>query len=430
MTDLKHLLTRYVEENTPTTPPEFSTVTASTSGSSLASGRRRGRTAVAVVASMAMVAALVILSALPHLLRDGQPSVAASGVPILPAPQSLLGTWVSSDITGFDESTKLPGADRAYITFNTDNTWIGSDGCNPLVGTYQWTGSATFTASGQAAFDMGCANVPNLNVVTEAASVSVTRGYAKFFDSSGTQLATYHRPYGATTPRAQLVAAASPSLALTTWGSSSCPARIASITAGTSNQLAVELVAPPHQACTLNFLPTTHTIALPTVGVDVHAPMTVTIPERGSYDITIPVDVQTLACPNRIPAYHALQHSTPGPLVPPGPSEGIVCRYSALTRNPKGKPVVEVPVPHPAQLAEELNSGRPVEPGFISCPVDNGVRYLVMFRYANAPTESVVVGLTGCAWAVAVTPPTAARWLTPDARNQLESASRRLKASS
>ncbi|MBT0768761.1 META domain-containing protein [Kineosporia sp. J2-2] len=98
----------------------------------------------------------------------------------------VLGTWYPWDIPGYttDEFGMQTFRD-ASITFSDDGTWKGSDGCNGLGGTYEVTVEGGFTATPPEATTMiGCANVPNVTVLTTATQVE-KRGEELVFSGKG-----------------------------------------------------------------------------------------------------------------------------------------------------------------------------------------------------------------------------------------------------
>jgi hypothetical protein len=89
-------------------------------------------------------------------------------------------------------------------------------------------------------------------------------------------------------------------------------------------------------------------------------------------------------------------------VVPGGPTEILVCRYSGLGAKPSSPGafrlishhlITDTAVVRP--IAQELNHLKPAG-GPTACPADNDTAIIAFFRYRNASTNPVTVGLSGC----------------------------------
>lgn len=90
-------------------------------------------------------------------------------------------------------------------------------------------------------------------------------------------------------------------------------------------------------------------------------------------------------------------------LVPPGPRQVLLCRYSGLNPTPAhaGRLLAHRLVISPATISElraRFNALRPFGPGAYSCPVDFGVTIIAFFRYLPTPEsdDPVTVDPGGC----------------------------------
>ena len=107
---------------------------------------------------------------------------------------AIVGTWRPVEIPGYTPPPQYPDAFRgATITFDGKHTLRGTDGCNAFNVSYRVT-AAGFLRVGQGPETLiGCANVPNDQVVSSAARVQISGGSLTFVDSHGTLLGRYDR---------------------------------------------------------------------------------------------------------------------------------------------------------------------------------------------------------------------------------------------
>jgi hypothetical protein len=162
---------------------------------------RRRRTGLVVAAAVAAVAAIGLVITVSGIRTDAP---VAGSTPGLTA--ALIGTWRPVKITGYNGQLPRSGpatagtAAKADISFTADGRWTGSDGCNGLGGTYKATdhGSITTESSGLTTA-MGCANVPNLDVLENVARFTIepirdSMGRSlRLYAADGHLLATYQR---------------------------------------------------------------------------------------------------------------------------------------------------------------------------------------------------------------------------------------------
>ncbi|GAA3624936.1 hypothetical protein GCM10022223_47540 [Kineosporia mesophila] len=109
--------------------------------------------------------------------------------------KSVEGTWYPLAITGWSVSDFGRSTyGTAYLTFD-DGDWKASDGCNGQRGTYDLTADGTFEMDSGASTEIGCANVPHVDVMDGATQVRVD-GDTLIFAVSGenpSELARYTR---------------------------------------------------------------------------------------------------------------------------------------------------------------------------------------------------------------------------------------------
>ena len=105
----------------------------------------------------------------------------------------VVGTWKPVWIAGFTRDLAAL-AETAFVSFDTAGNWRGSDGCNGLAGTYQVDPSGTFKATPSGLRTLiGCANVPNDDVMRTATRVSGGDAALTFLAVDGRELARYVR---------------------------------------------------------------------------------------------------------------------------------------------------------------------------------------------------------------------------------------------
>jgi hypothetical protein len=85
-------------------------------------------------------------------------------------------------------------AGDAVVTFDAAGRWSGSDGCNRLGGTYQVDPSGAFKGTLDGVHTLiGCANVPNDDVMRTATRATGGDAELTFQSSDGRDLARYVR---------------------------------------------------------------------------------------------------------------------------------------------------------------------------------------------------------------------------------------------
>jgi heat shock protein HslJ len=163
----------------------------------------RRRTWMISGAAAAAVAAVAITGfALTGGNAPEQPPVAAPGVPqsstqttaaVQPlSAKTVAGTWRATQITG-TKSLKSARPDDPVLVFKADGTWSGSDGCNPLQGTFTIGQRGEFAAKIGPQHMIGCENVPHTGVLQSAQRIEVTADTLTFAAADGHELARYAR---------------------------------------------------------------------------------------------------------------------------------------------------------------------------------------------------------------------------------------------
>jgi heat shock protein HslJ len=109
-----------------------------------------------------------------------------------PTAESVSGTWRPVQISGL-KSLKASRPDDPVLVLRPDGTWGGSDGCNPLEGTYTIGQRGEFSATAGPQRLIGCDNVPHTGVLQAAKRIAVDGDALKFFSADGRELASYAR---------------------------------------------------------------------------------------------------------------------------------------------------------------------------------------------------------------------------------------------
>nr|WP_239063304.1 META domain-containing protein [Streptomyces sp. SID13031] len=106
--------------------------------------------------------------------------------------QTVVGSWRPVRLSGFT-TLKTARPDDPIITFNADGTWIGSDGCNGLSGTYSIGQRGEFTSKSNGQREAGCENVPHTAVLAAAKRITSTKTDLTFYAGDGREVARYAR---------------------------------------------------------------------------------------------------------------------------------------------------------------------------------------------------------------------------------------------
>jgi len=107
---------------------------------------------------------------------------------------TVAGTWRPVMVTGYELPAEYPDGFRtATITFNGAGRWMGSDGCNGLSGTYGFHGDGELEATVGPSTLIGCANVPNAQVLVSATRARLNGSELTLLDNRGQVLARYER---------------------------------------------------------------------------------------------------------------------------------------------------------------------------------------------------------------------------------------------
>lgn len=125
-------------------------------------------------------------------VAGGQAPAAERATPQILTAQTVSGTWRPLEITGV-KSLRAARPQDPVLTLRPDGTWVGSDGCNGLQGTYTIGQRGAFSATSGPQHMIGCDNVPHTGVLTSAKRVAVDGDTLQFFGADGRQLASYAR---------------------------------------------------------------------------------------------------------------------------------------------------------------------------------------------------------------------------------------------
>jgi heat shock protein HslJ len=107
---------------------------------------------------------------------------------------ALVGTWRPLEIAGYRVPAAYPDAmTYAAITFLSDGNWRASDGCNMTHGSYVLDSGGRISVTSGPTTLIGCANVPNAEVLSRARTVQVVGDRLTLRSTPGATLATYQR---------------------------------------------------------------------------------------------------------------------------------------------------------------------------------------------------------------------------------------------
>ena len=77
----------------------------------------------------------------------------------------------------------------------------------------------------------------------------------------------------------------------------------------------------------------------------------------------------------------------------------MLCRYGGLNAPaPRGLERERLVTSHAriTRLTTDFNALRPLPPGIVNCPLDDGSEIVATFRYPSRGEDVVTVGLSGC----------------------------------
>jgi heat shock protein HslJ len=106
--------------------------------------------------------------------------------------QTVAGTWRPVQLSGFT-TLKAARPDAPTITFKADGTWVGSDGCNGINGTYSIGQHGEFSSKSGSQRMVGCDNVPHTAVLAEAKRITSDKTGLTFYAGDGREVARYAR---------------------------------------------------------------------------------------------------------------------------------------------------------------------------------------------------------------------------------------------
>lgn len=154
--------------------------------------------------SGAAAAAVAVIAAVGFSLHGSSESTPqpAAGNPTTPAvsnatapsatAQAVTGSWRPVELDGF-KALKTARPEDPIITFNADGTWVGSDGCNSLSGTYSIGQRGEFTSKSNGQRLVGCENVPHTAVLQASQRIVSDQKELTFFAGDGREVARYAR---------------------------------------------------------------------------------------------------------------------------------------------------------------------------------------------------------------------------------------------
>ena len=161
--------------------------------------RRTWATSGAAAAAVATIATVIAVQSggpapTPPANRPipASPTSTTSSTSTTPLVLMLPGTWRPVQLPGFTTPQRARPEDPV-LTFGTDGTWSGSDGCNSLGGTYTLNQRGEFRSKAHPQRLAECGNVPHTGVLIAARRIKADRDTLQFFAADGSRLATYAR---------------------------------------------------------------------------------------------------------------------------------------------------------------------------------------------------------------------------------------------
>lgn len=118
------------------------------------------------------------------------PSVSSSAQAPATTAQTVTGSWRPQVLAGFT-TLKAGRPEDPIITFKADGTWVGSDGCNALSGTYTIGQRGEFSSQANGQRLIGCDNVPHTAVLAAAKRISADTSSLAFYAGDGREVARY-----------------------------------------------------------------------------------------------------------------------------------------------------------------------------------------------------------------------------------------------
>ncbi|WP_112242497.1 META domain-containing protein [Kribbella monticola] len=154
------------------------------------------------IASGAAAAAIAVVAGVGFSLNHGSTSppptpvaskpTAAVTTAAVTTAQALAGTWRPVKLNGFT-TLKVGRPDDPTLTFRSDGTWTGSDGCNSLAGTFTIGQRGEFTSHADGQRLIECGNVPHTAVLAAARRISTDQATLRFYAGDGREVAIYAR---------------------------------------------------------------------------------------------------------------------------------------------------------------------------------------------------------------------------------------------
>jgi heat shock protein HslJ len=196
-TDLEDDLRGTLERAAASVPPATSLTERATTGARRAQRRTwivSGAAAVAVAAIAAVGFGLAGSNGKPAQtpVAGGTSTSPSATTAQPPTIESVSGTWRPVQMSGL-KSLKASRPDDPVLVLRPDGTWGGSDGCNPLQGTYTIGPRGEFAATVGPQRLIGCDNVPHTGVLQAAKRIAVDSDALRFFSADGHELASYAR---------------------------------------------------------------------------------------------------------------------------------------------------------------------------------------------------------------------------------------------
>jgi heat shock protein HslJ len=194
-TELEEDLRATFERAAASVPPSADLAGRATVGAQQAQ-RRTWLISGAAAAAVAVIAAVSFtLASQSHSTPQpaaGPASVGSNVQAPAATAQTVVGTWRPVRLSGF-ATLKAARPDDPTITFKADGSWVGSDGCNGLEGTYTIGQRGEFTSKSGAQRMVGCDNVPHTAVLAATKRITIDKTGLTFYAGDGREVARYAR---------------------------------------------------------------------------------------------------------------------------------------------------------------------------------------------------------------------------------------------
>ncbi len=286
MNDVDTLVRQYLQD---CTPAEMTLRELSPGQRSQTHGRPRA--SVAVLAAVAAAVLLVVGVVIAREQVDPTETVAPPAVDVVTSDSAdLLGTWV---VLGQASADPADLERQVRMTFLSDGTWSGWDGCNSIAGTYRVNDVGVLRVAAKSSTLVACTKQSDIALPLDQ-DLTFETGSSRITLSNldANEVSVLWRPGGQYNPTAQMLAAGAEGwrLKLTTWGGGGCPFIPSDVTFSGENQLTVDSRVF-YKACDTSLVGTSRSTSVDPSQIEDGSPVTVTLNGLYSAPVTVPVDM-------------------------------------------------------------------------------------------------------------------------------------------